>query len=228
MRLLKLMFLFLTLFSFSACTNQDKSSAGGAKPDILFTNLDTTVSPAQDFFQYANGGWIKNNPIPSDVSSWGIGNLVNEENLKRFKEINEKSAAANAAKGTPDQKIGDFWKTAMDSAKIEEQGLKPLQPWFDKINAVTDVKSLVTTVAELKKIGSSTLFADFINQDSKNSEEMTYTLWQGGIGLGQREYYFRNDSSTINIRNEYVKHIAKILSMSGQDSVSANSDAKNI
>ena len=121
------------------------------KPDILFENLDTTVSPRQDSFQYANGGWLKRNPIPNDQSSYGICNLVIEENLKRFREINEKAVAANAAKGTNDQKIGDFWKTAMDSAKAEQLGVKPLQPWFDKINAVTDIKSLVTTVAELKK-----------------------------------------------------------------------------
>ena len=225
-KFLSILTLSVIILSTISCNN--KTSTEAKKGDILFDNLDTTVSPAQDFFQYANGGWIKKNPIPSDVSNWGIGNLVNEENLKRFKEINEKAAGANASKGTADQKIGDFWKTAMDSSKIEEQGLKPLQQFFDKINEVTDVKSLLTIVAGLKKIGSSTLFNDFINQDSKNSEVMTYTLWQGGISLGQREYYFRNDSTTINIRNEYVKYIAKVLTLSGQNSSSANADAKNI
>src|SRR6478735_5105677 len=155
-------FLLLTvavLVAASSCDNNVKSSS--TKKDFLADNLDTTVSPAEDFFQYANGGWIKKHPIPNDQAAWGIGNLVNEENLNRLKSINEKAAASNAAKGTADQKIGDFWKTAMDSTKIEQLGLKPLQPWFDKINAITDVKSLVTTVAELKKIGSSTLFSDF-------------------------------------------------------------------
>src|SRR3954454_25261752 len=138
----------------SSCNTKDKNTS--VKKDFLTGNLDTTTSPAQDFFQYANGGWIKKNPIPNDQAAWGIGNLVNEENLNRLKSINEKAAAANAANGTADQKIGDFWKTAMDSGKIEQLALKPLQPWFDKINSITDVKSLVTTVAELKKIGSST------------------------------------------------------------------------
>ena len=78
-----------------------------------------------------------------------------------------------------------------DSTKIESDELKPLQPWLDKINAITDAKSLVTTVAELKQIGSSTLFSDFVTQDDKNSEVMTYKLWQGGIGLPEREYYFK-------------------------------------
>ncbi|MBS1620692.1 MAG: M13 family metallopeptidase [Bacteroidetes bacterium] len=209
----------------SSCKN---NSSETAKKDILVEDMDTTVSPVTDFFQYANGGWIKRNPIPNDQSSWGIGNLVNEENDKRFREINEKAAAANAAKGTSDQKIGDFWKTAMDSAKIETLGLKPLQSWLDKINAITDIKSLVNTVAQLKRIGSSTLFSDYVYQDSKNSEEMIYNLGQGGIGLPEREYYFRKDSATANIRNEYVKYISKLLTMSGDDSSRANADAKNI
>lgn len=207
-----------------SCINNSET----AKRDPLIENMDTTVSPAVDFFQYANGGWLKRNPIPADQSSWGIGNLVNEENLKRFKEINEQAVTAKAAKGTSDQKIADFWTTAMDSAKAESLGLKPLQPWLDKINAITDVKLLVNTVAELKKIGSSSLFSDFVNQDSKNSEEMSYTLWQGGLGLPEREYYFRKDSATDNIRKEYVKYLAKILTMSGEDAGVAANDAKDI
>jgi putative endopeptidase len=214
------------LVAVSSCDTNVNSSA--TKKDFLTDNLDTTVSPAEDFFQYANGGWIKKNPIPNDQAAWGIGNLVNEENLNRLKGINEKAAAANAAKGTADQKIGDFWKTAMDSTKIEQLGLKPLQPWFDKINAITDINSLITTVAELKKAGSSTLFSDFVAQDDKNSEVMAYKLWQGGIGLPERDYYFNPDPSVANIRNEYVKYIGKVLTMAGDDSVAAGTTAKSI
>ena len=222
-------FLFLSvavLVTASSCDTKVKSTS--TKKDFLADNLDTAVSPAEDFFQYANGGWIKKNPIPNDQATWGIGNLVNEENLNRLKSINEKAAAATATKGTADQKIGDFWKTAMDSAKIEGLGLKPLQPWFDKINRITDVRSLITTVAELKKIGSSTLFSDFVAQDDKNSEVMAYKLWQGGIGLPERDYYFNPDPSVANIRNEYVRYISKILTMAGDDSVAAAAAAKNI
>lgn len=198
------------------------------KGDVLAVNLDTTVKPGEDFFQYANGGWIKANPIPNEQSSWGIGNLVYEENLKRLREISEKAAKADAAKGSPEQKIGDFWTMAMDSSKIETDGLKPLQPWIDKVNAITDVKGLVTTVAELKKIGSSTLFSNFVTQDDKNSEVMTYKLWQGGLGLPEREYYFKTDSATVNIRTEYLKYMTWVLTMSGQDSAAAATAAKNI
>jgi putative endopeptidase len=222
-------FLLFTAIAFAAgssCNNKIKSTA--AKTDFLADNLDTTVSPTQDFFDYANGGWIKRNPIPADQSSWGIGNLVVEENLKRLREISEKAAGNHAAKGSSEQKIGDFWSTAMDTISIEKDGLKPLQPYLNKINSITDVKSLVTTVAELKNIGSSTLFSDFVTQDDKNSDVMTYKLWQGGIGLPEREYYFKNDSATINIRNEYVKYISKVLTMAGDDSIKANNAARNI
>jgi putative endopeptidase len=196
--------------------------------DAIVVNIDSTVDPSFDFFEYANGKWLKENPIPSDQSGWGIGNLVIDENRKRFREINEKAAASNGTKGSSDQKLGDFWKTAMDSAKVEQQGLQPLQPWLDKINAINDLKSLLTTVAEMTTVGSSNLFSGFVNQDLKKSDVMSYTLYQGGLGLPEREYYFKNDSATVHIRDQYVKHMARILTMSGEDSNSAKADAKNI
>jgi putative endopeptidase len=214
--------LFLIAVIFIVSCNNDK------KADVVAVNMDTTVDPSQDFFLYANGGWIKKNPIPSDQGAWGIGNLVVEENLKRLREISENAAKAKGAKGSNEQKIGDFWATAMDSAKIEQLALKPLQPYLDKINAITDANSLIRTSAELKKIGSSTLFSDYITQDDKNSDQMILRLNQGGLGLPEREYYFKDDSATINIRNQYVSYIANTLSMAGDDSVRAMAEAKNI
>jgi putative endopeptidase len=217
----------LVLFTVSvltACNSKNDIQ----KPDVLTANMDTTIAPSQDFFMYANGGWIKRNPIPGDQGSWTIGHLVVEENLKRLREISEKADSANAAKGTVEQKIGDFWATAMDSVKIEQRGLQPLQPYLDKIAAINDIKSLVATVAELKRIGSSTLFSDYVLQDDKNSEVMAYRLNQGGIGLPEREYYFKTDSATEKIRAAYIKYIAKVLTMSGENSDSANKSAQNI
>src|SRR5215217_1352662 len=209
-------------------SSAEQSDSAKNKGDVLAVNMDTAVSPSQDFFLYANGGWIKTNPIPPAYGSWSIGNLVQEENRNRLRTISEKAATSNAAQGTTEQKIGDFWATAMDSVKIEQQGLQPLQPYLQKINAITDVKSLVATAAELKRIGSSTLFSDYVTQDDKNSDVMSYKLAQGGIGLPEREYYFKNDSATVNIRKKYVQYITKVLSMSGEDSTKAVADAKNI
>lgn len=213
------------LIGIFSCNNKSDNTK---KADVVASNMDTTINPSTDFFMYANGGWIKNNPIPGEQSAWGIGNLVIEENNKRLREICEKAAASNAKSGSNDQKIGDFWTTAMDSAKIEKDELSPLKTYLDKINAVNDINSLVKTVAELKSIGSSTMFSDYVAQDAKNSDVMSYQLNQGGLGLPEREYYFKNDSTTVNIRNEYLKYISKILSMSGTDSTTSNAAAKNI
>lgn len=209
-----------------ACNSGDK--AANAKPDVLAANIDSTVKPGDDFFDYANGGWIKKNTIPADQSSWGIGNLVIEENQKRLREISEKAAASNGKPGSSDQKIGDFWTSAMDSAKIEADGLKPIQPLLDKINAITDTKSLISTISDLKKIGSNSLFGEWVGQDAKKSDVMAYTLWQGGLALGEREYYFKTDSATVNIRNQYLKYIEKILTMSGENAAVAAASAKSI
>jgi putative endopeptidase len=211
------------------CNSNETKTVETAKEkvDVLASHIDSTVAPGEDFFLYANGGWIKQNPIPAEQSSWSIGHLVIEENLRRLKEISEK-AAANKNSGEADKKIGDFWSTAMDSVKINADGLKPIQPLLDKINAITDVNGLVKVVAELKKSGSHTLFAEYIGQDAKKSDVMAYNLWQGGLSLPEREYYFKADSSTVNIRNAYVAHIAKMLVMAGEDTAVAATAAKNI
>ncbi len=198
-----------TVLFFSCGDHKEQSN----KPDVVAANIDTTVDPTQDFFEFANGGWIKANPIPEEQSSWGIGNLVIEENIKRLREISEKAAASNAKAGSADQMIGDFWATGMDSVKREKEGLDALKPFLDKINSISDINSLVTTVAELKKIGSSTLFSDYVGQDAKNSEMMSYQLNQGGLGLPEREYYFKNDSATMAIREAYKQYISTTLNM---------------
>jgi len=220
----KVLALALILGIFSCNNKEDKKT----KPDVVAVNIDTTANPSTDFFQFANGGWIKNNPIPAEQSSWGIGNLVIEENNKRLREICEKAAEKKAADGSTDQKIGDFWTTAMDSVKIEKEGLSPLKIYLDKINAISDVNSLLNTVAECKKVGSSTLFSDYVGQDAKNSEAMAYQLYQGGLGLPEREYYFKNDSTTIDIRQQYIQYITTILKMSGEDSSTAAQAAQHI
>ena len=126
----------IAIAAVSSCNTKEKSAS--AKKDFLTDNLDTTISPAQDFFQYVNGGWIKRNPIPPEESSWGVGNLVQEDIYSRLRKINEDAAAKNAANGTVEQKIGDFWFSSMDSTAIDQQGLQPLQAALKKIN---DIKS---------------------------------------------------------------------------------------
>ncbi|MEP7144059.1 MAG: M13 family metallopeptidase [Ferruginibacter sp.] len=208
-----------------ACNN---TATNTKKADVLAVNLDTTVKPGNDIFMYANGGWIKENPIPGEESQWGIGNLVIEENTRRLREISESAVKENAAKGTASQKIGDFWQTAMDTVAIEKEGINPLQPYLDKIVAITDSKSLQTTLAELDQIGVEGLIEFGVGQDEKNSDLNALHMRQTGIGLPEREYYFKTDSSTINIRSAYLKNIVNTLTMIGDDSAKAKEAAANI
>ncbi len=196
--------------------------------DFLSSNLDTTVKPADDFFAYANGGWIKNNLIPNEESSWGIANLVEEENRSRLKEINEKAAIQKNEKGSTQQKIGDFWSTAMDSAAIEKQGLQPLKPYLDQINNIKDKASLVATIAALDKIGVSTILDMGVVQDDKNSEAMILRFSQSGLYLPEREYYLKADTTSIKIKDAYLQLITQFLTMSGINEAVAKQAADHI
>ncbi len=221
----QLFVLFIGLGVLVACNDKQAASA---KADVLAVNMDTTVRPGDDIFMYANGGWIKRNPIPGEESQWGIGNLVIEENTKRLRELSENAAKENAAKGTASQKIGDFWQTAMDTLKIERDGIKPLQPYLDKVAAINDVKSLQTTFAEFDQVGVNGPIRFGVSQDAKNSDINALQMWQTGLGLPEREYYFKNDSSTANIRAAYQKNIINTLVLIGYDSAKAKEAATNI
>ena len=220
----KLLIYFCVLLFLISCKNSVKKES----KDVLVSNMDTSINPATDFFQYANGSWIKNNSIPNEESEWGIGNLVINENLNRLKTINEEAAKEKAAPGSASQKIGDFWSSAMDSIKIEKVGTEPLKPYFEKINNIKDIQSVLSTMADFEEIGVNGVFDDVIAQDDKNSSVMAYKLWQGGIGLPERDYYFKNDSSTVKIRGAYTNYITKVLTLLGQDTNAASLSAKNI
>jgi putative endopeptidase len=212
------------LGSLAACQNNDTKPP---RPDVVAANMDTTVKPGDDFFLYTNGGWIKNNPIPDEESRWGIGNMVNEELYKRVLTINEK-AVADSATGGNSKKLSDFWLSAMDTTFIEQTGIKPLQPELDKINALQDIPSLMQLIADWEVKGISPAFSAFIFQDAKNSEQMALYLYQGGLGLPNRDYYFNTDARTTNIRTEYVKHLAKMFQLLGDDTTTAANNATTV
>lgn len=210
----------------AACHTSTTADRG--KADILATDLDSSARPADDFFQYANGGWIKRNPIPAEESSWGIGQLVVNENLKRLKTINLEADSAHAAKGTNQQKIGDFWHAAMDSAGIEAKGLQPLDDWFKKIDAIHDTHSLMDAMAQLDNIGAGTMLSVGVSQDEKNSEVEAMHAWQGGLYLPEREYYLKTDSTSLHILHSYEALITHFLTMSGVPAADAATRAGNI
>lgn len=209
----------------ASCGNDVKSdNKSGKKEDILKANLDTTVNPADDFFQYAAGGWIKRNPIPGEYTSYGIGQMVQEEIYNRLKTINEEAAKKGATSGI-DQKIGDFWQSGMDTVTIEKVGLTPLRPEIDLINNAQNAQELMNVAAHLHTIGVGVFYSDFPSQDAKNSDAMAYHLYQGGLGLPNRDYYFNTDERTAGIRGAYPAYVSKMFQLMGNDTVNAKKKA---
>lgn len=177
--------------------------------------MDFSVDPGADFFEYANGAWLKKHPIPPSESGWGIGNAVQEDVYATLRKIDEGAAKAGGATGSDEQKVGDFWATAMDEAKAEKLGVTPLKPTLDRIDAIDSVQSALGLSFELHRMGITTFFNFEIGQDDKNSEEMAVSLSQGGLGLPNRDFYFNPEAGVAKIRTEYVKHIQKVLELSG-------------
>ncbi|MCB0696119.1 MAG: M13 family metallopeptidase [Chitinophagaceae bacterium] len=208
----------------SACNNADKKEAKG---DILLANVDTTINPADDFFQYANGGWIKGHPIPDDETGWGIAYLVQDELYARLLHINEEAVKNKNATGT-DKQIADFWQTAMDTVTIEKQGIAPLQPELDKIAALQTKEEVMKQAADMHRYGVGVFFGEGVGQDAMNSEVMSYTLWQGGLGLPNRDYYFNTDERTTNIRDAYPGYISKVFQLTGVPAAEADAKAAGI
>ena len=218
----KNVFLFIALLAFiaTACNTSKQR-------DILAENIDTTINPADDFFAYANGFWLKHNPIPGDETSWGIGQLVNEEIYSRKLKINEAAAAKSNAKGI-DQQIGDFWKAAMDTVAIEKQGISPLQAELTAIQNTTDLPSLLNQAAKMHAYGVGVFFGEGVSQDAKNSELMSYQLWQGGLGLPSRDYFFNTDERSVKIKMAYTPYVKTIFTLMGTESSVADKKAQAI
>ncbi|MCO4293371.1 M13 family metallopeptidase [Solitalea sp. MAHUQ-68] len=205
-----------------ACKQTPKSTI-----DIVKTDIDSTASPSKDFFLYANGNWIKNNPIPAAYSRWGIGNLVNDEIYDKLKKINEDAAKASAEAGSNTQKIGDFWLAGMDTVEIEKQGIKPIEADLNRINAIKDIQGVLTEVAYQHTLTNEPLFSLGVYQDMKNSEVMALYINQGGIGLPDRDYYFNADNRTKSIRDDYrQQHLPKMFKLSGLDESTAKTAAE--
>jgi len=219
------------LIILSACgsAESNKNNNGQKKSDPLTDHIDSSVSPAADFFSFANGKWFKDNPIPPSESSNGIFLIIQDSVNAAVKDICEKSAKNTAAtKGSNQQKIGDLYFSGMDTNSLNKAGIAVMQPYLDAIANVKDLQSLLTEAAHLHRMGVSVLFDFDIRQDEKISAKTIVGLTQGGLGLPERDYYTNADAATIEIRNAYVDHVAKMLELSGETSTEATNNAQSI
>jgi len=190
--------------------------------------VDTTADPRKDFNAFAVGKWLKNNPIPPDERSWGIADVVQEETYRRLIDINEEAARGHAPAGSNAQKLGDFWAAAMDSEAAAKQGYAPLAAEFARIDSVQDLDGLLATIAHLKHMGVGGLMAMPIYQDEKNSARFTLHLYQGGLGLPNRDYYVDTDAKAAGLRREYENHVARMFTLLGDDTTKARTRARTV
>jgi predicted metalloendopeptidase len=206
-------------------------TAAPLAPDhgVNTANLDTTCAPCKDFNQYANGGWMAKNPIPPAYPSWGVTNEVNERNRDILHQILEDAAKNTmAVRGNSEQKIGDYYGSCMDTARIDREGLKPLQPEFDRIQQIADITSLEAEIVHLQQIGVSAFFEVDSTPDFKNSNEVTGEVDQGGLGLPDRDYYTRDDPKSKDQRAEYQKHVTKMFELMGDPDSNAATEAQTV
>lgn len=219
--------LLLIILAILAVASSAETPAAPAA-DFLRANMDVNVDPGVDFFSYANAAWLRSHPIPASESGWGIGNLVREDLYASLRKINEQAAAATGRMSSEQRMIADFWTTAMDVAKADRLGIAPLQPELARIDQTRSVQDILDVAFALGPLEGTAFFSVSVAQDEKDSDTMAVHLAQDGLGLPERDFYFNTNASIARIREEYVRHIARILRLLGRDEAAAPGAAANI
>lgn len=217
------------IFCLSACKSKQKTEDSGFTSGINLANLDTTASPKDDFYQFACGGWMKNNPLKPEYSRYGSFDVLAENNQVQLNEIITETAAQEHEQGTVAQKIGDLYNIGMDTVTIEEQGAEPLQEELQQVAAMKDKKELTSMLATMSLNGLSPFMGIFGEADPDNSSMTIAWVWQSGLGIGDRDYYLQ--ASQQNTRDQYVammtelfkiSNYSKLVNMEGRENELAN------
>ncbi len=193
---------------------------------VVLANFDNSVRAQDDFYRHVNGTWLKNTSIPADKSSYGAFTALRDTSEARLRTIIEESAnKPDKAAGTDEQKVGDFYASFMDEAKLEELGLKPVEPEFARIDALKSTAEIPALMAHYTRIGVSNPFTGYVNQDAKDPSQYIMYLFQSGLGLPDRDYYLLNDAKFKEIRAQYLAHVTKMLGLAGDKDAARNAKA---
>jgi putative endopeptidase len=214
----------------ATCALAQNSSSDSAKEPRSFdlTAIDKSVDPCNDFYHYACGTWLKNNPIPPDQSSWGRFNELHEHNQTILRGILDKQAADNPNRSAVNQKIGDYYYSCMDEDSIESKGTAPLKPYMDSIDGMKSKSDVPAVLGGLHRVGVNAFFGFGAEPDFKDSKVDIATTGQGGLSLPDKDYYFKDDPKSVELRQKLEQHIAKMFELYGEPQAQAAADAKTV
>ena len=204
------------------------SASAQLKSGINLNDLDKSVRPADDFYEYACGGWMKANPLPAAYSRYGSFDRLAEDNNKRINGILKELQENTYPAGTVEQKLSDLYKLAMDSARREKEGLAPVMPLIKRLEAAKKKEQLFAIQLEMMPYGESELFGSYIGADEMDAMKNILTVRQGGLTLGQKDYYLENDEATVKIREAFKKHIVRMFQLFGFSKSVAEKKMKNV
>lgn len=210
---MKKLFIYAAVaLSIAGCTTEKPMES-----KIDLANLDRTVSPGVDFYQFATGGWNKNHPLTDEYARYGQFDALAEKCREQLKELVLEQASATNAPGSNGQKIGDLYNLAMDSTRRNEQGYTPITPILNKVAAIKEKKEVLPLSATLMRDGISGFFYTGVSADIMDSDNNLLMLYQGGMSLPEKEYYFDTDDATTAIRNKFKEHVVKMFTLCGFD-----------